>query len=298
MSRLKALTLVLLAAIIFSCNSEKPKQNDELLADSLINPNPPVTEMQIKEMITAIPNPMEMALILQSSGFTYSDSFINSYHNIKNYTTNFQKALNIGIYGTDLIFMNINDKTSSAVSYIDNIKELANAIKVGQFFDHKTLNRLNENSKNVDSVLYITSSGFDRMTQYLQEQNRNNLSILIGVGTWTESMYFALKYQTAKDQKIIIERIGEQKVVAEKIEYLLSIFKNNKDFMALHEDFVKLKKEYDNVKITYTNVAPTKKVVGGNLTIQDNSTSTVNISKECITNLTKIINQIRNKIIN
>ncbi|MFA6923461.1 MAG: hypothetical protein WC223_04325 [Bacteroidales bacterium] len=297
MNIIKTFTLVLLVVTIFSCNSEKPKEVSEILADSLINPKPPVSENQIKEMITAIPNPMEMALILKSSGFTYSDSFINSYLNIKNYTTNYQKALNIGVYGTDLVFMNINDKTSSAVSYIDNIKELANAIKVGQFFDHKTLTRLNENSKNIDSVLYITSSGFDKMTQYLQEQNRNNLSILIGVGTWVESMYFALKFQTAKDQKMIIERIGEQKVVVDKIVYLLSIFKNNEDFKSTYDDFEKLKKEYDNVKITYTNSAPTKKVVGGNLSIQDNSTSTVSISKECTNNITKVIDEIRNKII-
>ena len=296
---LHLLILGFITIFIVSCNQEKPKEAKDLLSDSLINPNPELSQDKIKELVTAVPNPMEMATILKNINFTYSDAFLNPYQNVSKYSTNFKKAINMGVYGTDLIFMNVNEKTTSAVSYIDNIKELANAIKVGHFFDHKTLNRLNNNSKNSDSVLYITSSGFDKMTSYLQDQNRNNLSVLISIGTWVETMNFAIKYQTVANQKLIFQRIGEQKVVVDKIMVLLSIFKNDPNFSSLISDFDLLKKEYDKVEIIYTDYKPTTKESKNNsgLVITDNSTSSVVITKENVDNISKVITQLRNKII-
>ena len=294
----KFLNLALIALLTtVACNSEKPKEATDLLSDSLINSKLAISESNLKELMSAVPNPMETALILKSVNFSYSDAFLNPFQNVKNYTTNFKKALNMGVYGTDLVFMNVNEKTNTAVSYIDNIKTLANDIKVGQFFDHNTLNRLNDNSKNTDSVLFITSSGFDKMTQYLQNQKRNNLSVLVSVGTWVETMYFATKYQTVSDKSLIFARIGEQKVVVDKIIILLNVFKDNSNFKSLYDDFNNLKKEYDKVIINYTFEKPTIKEKGDGVVITDNSSSTVKIEKENVDNIAKIITEIRNKII-
>jgi hypothetical protein len=46
---------------------------------------------------------------------------------------------------------------------------LANDLSIGQFFDFTTIAKLATNSKNLDSLLLITTQNFNSINSYLQE---------------------------------------------------------------------------------------------------------------------------------
>ena len=50
---------------------------------------------------------MEITMLIKEGGAVYDKQELNDHNNVSNYTTNFKKALNLGVYGTDLGYANI-----------------------------------------------------------------------------------------------------------------------------------------------------------------------------------------------
>ncbi len=290
--------LLILGQFISGCNQGPRQEATDLLSDSFQEGDLRFNDVMIAEIISSVPNPVELTSVLHKSGVVYSQDLLNPAGNLSNYNTNFQRALNLGVYGTDLIYMNINDRTVATLRYLSNIRELASDLRVEQFFDYSTLNRLSESSKNVDSVLFITNTGFDKMSRYLIDQGRSNIAILISAGTWIESLYIATHVQTTSaNRETINKRIGEQKKVLDNLLLLMNSYGQNPSFDELIDDLMTVKKEFDNVTITYQYAEPSIKETGGMLVVVDNSRSKIDISDETVRNIANAIAVVRNKII-
>ncbi|HLT72730.1 MAG TPA: hypothetical protein VKZ75_08770, partial [Cyclobacteriaceae bacterium] len=220
-------------------------------------------------------------------------------NNLSKYNTNYKRALNLGVYGTDLGYTNIYEQNQDGLKYISSIKTLADGLNIGQFFDVETIGRLAANSRNLDSLLLITTQNFNSINAYLQSQNRANLSVLLLTGGWIEALHIVCAVaQNNLDNQQLRETIGGQKIILENIILLLSFYKDQDENMAsLLTDLEALKRAYDNVKITYIYKESTFEVVDGVMVIKDNSSSSIDITSEDITKIGNLTDSIRNKII-
>jgi hypothetical protein len=292
-------TLAFIISIFMtSCNTGQRQEASDLLSDTEVASEVRLDDRMVGEMISSIPNPVEMSALLQRSGVVYSQELLNPANNIRKYNTNFKRAINLGVYGTDLVYMNIYDRTISTLSYLSNVRDLASDLRVSQFFDYETLNRLSESSRNIDSVLFITNTGFDNMSRYLIDQGRSNISVLISYGTWIESLYIATNVKIVPPNKDnIYARIGEQKKVLDNMYLLLYTYRNDPNFEELLQDLALLRKEFDNVTISYMYAEPTMKEVDGMIVVVDNSRSEVNINEEIVAGIATQVARIRAKII-
>jgi hypothetical protein len=180
-----------------------------------------------------------------------------------------------------------------------SIKELADGLNIGQFFDVETIGRLATNSKNLDSLLLITTQNFNSINEFLQTQERSNLSVLLLTGGWIEALHILCEVaKLSPDNKDLQATIGEQKIILENIRLLLTFYSESDPNMAsLLADIEVMKKEFDKVNIVYTYKEPTTEVIDGQLVIKDNSTSTIDITKENVVDISSITRTIRNKII-
>jgi hypothetical protein len=292
------LLVALLSWGLTGCQQGQRQAAGDLLSDSLIAAKVRLDDAVIGEMISSIPNPVEMSSLLQKSGVVYSQELLNPAANINSYNTNLKRALNLGVYGTDLVYMNIYDRTISTLKYLGNVRDLASDLRVDQFFDYQTLNRLSESSRNIDSVLFITNSGFDNMNRYLISQGRGNMAVLIAYGTWIESLYIATHVRTVPPKRETINiRIGEQKKVLDNIILLMNTYRQDQNFADLIEDLMRLKREFDKVTITYVYKEPTIEEIDGMVVLVDNSRSEVTITEDTIESIAKVIAEIRNKVI-
>jgi hypothetical protein len=180
-----------------------------------------------------------------------------------------------------------------------SIKELADGLNIGQFFEVETIGRLATNSKNLDSLLLITTQNFNSINHYLQTQSRANLSVLLLTGGWLEALHVLCEVAKASpENKEMQETIGEQKIILENIMLLVSFYKETDPNMAsLLTDLENLKKTFDKVNITYTYKESTFEVVDGVMVIKDNSTSTIQITAKDVADISAITQNIRTKII-
>jgi hypothetical protein len=118
-------------------------------------------------------------------------------------------------------------------------------------------------------------------------------------GGWLEAMHITCSVAgNDPKNKELNEKIGEQKIVLEKIIKLLSFYKDTDSHMAsLLTDLKGLEDIFNKVNITYTYKESTFEVVDGVMVIKDNSTTTVDITPEQVTEIKNISSSIRTKII-
>lgn len=288
--------------LLFSCGSDtEDSEINDLLADfeyaDSLQKQVVVSEEIINEMIHSIPPPIEMTSLIISSGAIFDRQLLNDPGKINNYESALSKAINLGIYGTELGYLNIYKKTMLSIDYISAVRTLSKDLKVDQFFDFRTLKRLAASSDNVDSLINISTQGFSRMDAYLREQNRTKTSVMIVTGTFVESLFLAtqITYKTPNDQ--LIERIGEQKISLNNMILMLEVYKNDPELNRLISYFKELKIIYNEVEIITTYGDPITKEVNGMLVIEDQSTSEVKMNDETLLKIIEKIKELRTKII-
>lgn len=290
------------SAIFFalSCGSgdQSGENFDDMLEDESAEATAKISDDVLTEIIQRIPSPVEIVALIKASGAEYSEAMLNPTANTEKYTTSYQQAFNLGVYGADLGYINMYEKTISSLSYLNAVKQMADLIKVGQFFDFNTLKRLSSNNENIDSLLYITTSNFNRMDEYLREQKRSDLSILSVAGAWLEGLYISCQVAKVSGNKELIERIGEQKIAMNDIALLLEQYSGDENMSKIAADFNRVKISYDAVVIETTQGEPEMKEVEGKLIIVDNSTSKVNITPQTLENIIEVVTDVRNKCIN
>ncbi|HAW52020.1 MAG TPA: hypothetical protein DCX54_06785 [Flavobacteriales bacterium] len=252
----------------------------------------------LAEIIRGIPAPVELVALIKASGAEYSESMLNPTENSESYTTSYRQALNLGIYGADLGYINMYEKTISSLSYLNAVKEMADLIKVGQFFDFVTLKRLSSNKENIDSLLFITTSNFNRMDEYLRDQGRADLSVLSVAGAWLEGIYISCQVSKATGNAELVERIGEQKVALADICLMLNQYGGDENMVKIAADFEKINKVFAAVSMTSTEAQPEMKEVDGKLVVIDNSSSEINLSNETLDKIIAVVTEVRNNCIN
>jgi hypothetical protein len=298
---MRIVVLGVLVALMTACGSEKKTDEQAFLEglDSAKTGGPSISEGVIGDVLQRIPAPLEISVLLKESGKKYNGNYLNTPDNISKYNSNYKKALNLGVYGTDLGYTNIYEQNSDGLKYMGSIKSLADGLNIGQFFDIETIGRLATNSKNLDSLLLITTQNFNSINHYLQTQDRSNLSVLFLTGGWLEALHILCEVAAANPtNKELQETIGEQKIILENIMLLLSFYKDSDPNMAaLLTDVEELKKAYDKVKVTYTYKESTFEIVDGVMVIKDNSSSTIEITAEDVNSIKSITAGIRNKVI-
>jgi len=289
-------------AISFACSSgDKPADEQAFLdeLDSMKIEGPAISEEVISDIIQSIPSPLEISVLLKESGTKYNSAILNTPDNTSKYNSNYSKALNLGIFGTDLGYTNIYQQNQDGLDYMASIKELADGLNIGQFFDIETIGKLATNSKNLDSLLLITTQNFNSINHYLQEQNRSNLSVLLLTGGWLEAIHVTCQVSSQDpDNKELQEKIGEQKIILENIVLLVSFYKETDSNMkALMDDLLKLQTAFDAIEITTTYKESTMEVIDGVMVIKDNSESHVNITTENVEEIKSLTEAIRKKVI-
>lgn len=299
MKLIKALFIIFSLSLI-ACggnSAKKDKININSLLDENAEGNIEISAESMNEIIGSIPSPLEIAMVIKQSGTEFNENLLNPQDNASLYTSDQGKALSIGIYGGDLGYINIYEKAYLTVNYLNTIKNQANNIGIGQFFDFATIKRMASNSDKMDSLIYLSTVNFNRMDEFLRSHKRSKLSILMVTGTWTEGLYIATQVAKENKKNDLQEWVGFQKIILNQLLLGLTAYKNDEFFVKIIADFNKLKEQYDKIAISYEYHEPESVEVDGRLVIIDKSTSTVNITPEQVSQIGDLVDKIRTRLV-
>lgn len=278
-----------------SCSGSDSTTEDTTGVDTLEE----VNEMKVtkaQNVFYSIPSPIETSALLQKAGASYDADFLNPIENVSKYNSTASKALNLGVYGSDLSFTSIFDQTQESMLYLKCANKLASGLGINGAFGEATIARIEANMDNRDSLLSIISDAFWASDSYLKDNGRPNTSALIVAGGWIEGLYIATKVAASTKNEEVTTRIGEQKLSLENLIGLLESTGKDETVTTVLNDLKDLKQSFDKIemKTAVADVSTDEKskvtTIGGN--------TSVSISKEQLEEITKKVEAIRNNIIN
>ena len=292
--------LVIVFVTAFSACRNSSKKNDEFrLAGSETMHEAIVPDNDFNlDFSVGFSSPIEIANLLQVRGVPFSQRYLASSLEASNQVSSFDKALAMGILGANLGYLNIYEKTGNSIEVLASIKKLAEDLRVGQFFDFETIKRLSLNNSSLDSLLYLSIDSYNKIDNYLREDNRSQLSSLMLVGAWIEAQYFATQVMKTNPDELLRDRIGEQKYfLADLIKLVEPYCDSDEQFGELCRDLREIYSKYETVKITYTRGEPVKSEKDGGLLITQTETSRVEMTDQQLGEIIDKMGMVRNKLI-
>ncbi len=291
-TRVSFLLLGLVLATTISCGSGDESDKKEIDKE-IIDPNSSLNT-NFDGKIFSIPSPMQTAMLLQEVNAPFSEDLLNPIENVDGYSSEMQKALNLGVYGTDLGYLSIYKQNSLALQYLSTIEKLTTSLGLEGAFDKNFMSRFEKNSTNKDSMMVIVSDAFKKADNYLKTNDRKTTSALILVGGWIESLYLACEINKESNNEKILERIGEQRETLNSIIDILQAYNKGHKFDELITDMKDLKSYFEDIKIEYDFVQP-KTDKAKKLTVLQHKTK-VDIETNTLNFINQKINSIREKI--
>lgn len=251
----------------------------------------------VQSIVENLSSPVEIAALMQSLGVPFSKSYVASTEYSANYSTQYSKAFALGVFGADLGYLNMYGKTGSVMDYLTTIKDLANDLKIGQFFDFSTLKRLATNNGNVDSLKYISTHSLNDMDKYLRQRKNGNLSALIIAGAWIEGIYITTQVAKVRPDQKLTDKIGEQQIILNDLMILLRLYGTDPIYKNYLNEFELIKSKFNDVKITFELGEPIPVEENGMLTIKQTSKSNVEITDAQLKDITDAVETVRNRLI-
>jgi hypothetical protein len=292
---------LIIVFVFFSCKNSSNEASGFVFpeADSV-----PLSEAEklspeaIADISRNISSPVEIANLLQLMEIPFSQNYVAASIDANKQSTSFDKALKLGILGADLGYLNMYEQTGSSLDILSSIRKLADDIKVGQFFDFESIKKLSQNRSNLDSLLFISIDSYSQIDNYLRENDRGQFSALMIIGVWIEGQYLATQVVSKYPDNMLIDRIGEQKIILNDLLLLISPYCNrDSEFNDLCKDLMNIKNLYRDVKITYALGDPISVEKDGGLVITQTETSIVDMSEEQLEEIIEITKEIRNRLI-
>lgn len=287
------IALAIIASLVTACGGDKKDDDKEDLIEA---PDTVKTSvLNIGGELFSVPSPIQTALLIQKSGITYDKAILSEAKKVNSYSTDFSRALNLGIYGADLGYVSLYNQTQDALGYLASIKQLTDKLGISAAFDGPTMDRIKNNITNKDSMMVLVGIAYRGSDAYLKTNQRTDISSLILAGGWLESMHFSVMAQKSKPSDQIKFRIAEQK---QALTSLIKILGSNSsaeitELVTMMSDLAKV---YDAIQFKYVFVAPVTDTIKKVTYI--NSTTEVTITAEQLGQISTKVEAIRNKVVN
>lgn len=289
-------------AILFLYSCSSTPTADSAITDSSLSTKDSIEEeasenvTKMKDVFYSVPSPMDMASLLKRAGAQYDMTILNDVKRVNDYTSARSRALNLGIYGADLSYASIFNQNQESIIYLSCTKKLADNLGVTKAFDDNTIERMESNVDNRDSLLSIVSETYYMLDAYLKENDRDHISAMVIAGGWVEGLYLAatIAHKEDKPEEALMTRIAEQKLSLDNLVDLVTAYNSKNELDDILEDLSKIEKSFNDVSIEKQKTTVSE-AEDGTTVIGGKTTST--ISPETLTEITKVVSEIRQRYV-
>lgn len=288
---------VIISFLIIGCSHEPEKKNHEKKVTKEINTAPSLVKFNGK--MFSVPSPFQIAFLVKETNIPFNEDLLNSTENQTKYLTEFQKGINLGIYGANLGYLTVYDQLPQASKYFAAVKKMTSELHMDNVIDPDMIQRVEKNLDSKDSLLNLVSQTYRNTDAYLVENQRTEVAVMILTGAWVETVYLLSQLAPTSGDKEVVDRIGEQKYTLDNILELLRPYygaANSQELDALTEKLVDLATIFDGISIEYAYNQPIVDVKNKTTTIT--STTKTIISDYQLKTITEMIAEIRKDLVN
>jgi hypothetical protein len=285
-------------AVLLGCGSDKSKKIEKDLANQSQQKAEQLKKdfNKAKQVFYSLPSPIETAMLIKRSGVGYNENLLNPLENQSKYVSSYKLAMNLGVYSANISYASIFNQNQTSIKYMAAAKKLAESIGILDAIDQETIERLENNINNRDSLMDIISETFMNSDSFLKENGRPETASLLIAGGWIEGLYLATQHAAlSPENEEIVDRITDQKISLQSLIKLLGSYKENKNVANALESLVKINKIYENFTMVTTDVKSVTDDAERKTLLQ--AKSDVYHDRKHIKELTTVVDSIRTRIV-
>ena len=225
-------TLVFSFALIFMSCQNTEVNNEESEVVDLEEQDVEESQSDVDLSVTyQVPTPNELFTLFSDVEVNFDANLLNSTTNTEKYTSNKIKALNFGVYSTDLAFAANFGEATASLKYFSVIKNIGDELNVNNAFDQLVFDRIEQNiqANNSDSLFNLSNETYYNAYSYLKDNERGSTLSLIVVGGWVESLYILTNLVDYEVDKELLSRIADQRLTLENLYGFMAEYQSDAD---------------------------------------------------------------------
>lgn len=258
MKLINLLSIIALSTFIVSCGnkSEEVQETEEVVKDTPKDTTPVTvneeTKFKFDFAIANIPSPVESVNELSSWGVDYNNTFMVDPKKSTLATTEFSKAVTLGVYNIDMSYAIVNNKGVDVLKYMKTVVKSADELGLKSAVDVMVGKRAEQNISNKDSLLRIVDEIFVKSDSYLRTNERVYTAAAVFAGSWVESLFLTCKITEQATDAATKEKgykhLWDQRFYLKNLNDLLNDYKDKKECSALNDELKKIHAEIDVIK--------------------------------------------------
>lgn len=247
-----------LTGLLYTCSNEitKEAQGDKDDFYGTINNFPDsliINENEAK--IYTMPTPLQISSAIKIYGFKYNEKLLLPTVQNVNYSSNFSKALNLGVRTIDLGYATIYSNNARAFDYLKNVKQLTEELGISSYRQSQIIERFEKNIQNQDSLFKIVLESYRHGHDYFQNNGREGLGLLILTGCFIEGLHLTMGIKNEKisgDQKYL-NLLAQQKLYLQNLVELLAYYSNAVEVQELMGKLKSLNSEFGKIQLNFND---------------------------------------------
>ncbi len=216
--------------------------------------NIPSTEQLVDAVIQyPIPTAYEVINLINRSGASYIIGITNPTTKAESYLTEADKAVNMGIYGADLAYVTTYNMKQETMDYMKVLKGMVDDMQVSTNFNTELARKVEDHIDNKDSLIHIVSQSFHDTYAFLVNNGKDDISIMVLVGTWVEGLYITNMVATISTRNAdMLQIVANQKSSLATLIGILDTHKESAEVVKLRQLLEPIVQEYAKVKNSVT----------------------------------------------
>lgn len=282
--------LPLLACLVSCGGGDKPSQEAE--QNLVIGDEQPASARSLYQM----PTPNELFDLVREMAGDGQKRLMNPAVNADRYASLGKRALNFGVYSTDLIYASYFDLNVEVVRYYLKVKDLGDGLGLTAAFAEGDFRRLESNvtRRNNDSIRILSDDAYYRAYEQLHSENMGVTLALALAGGWVESMHLVTQQvQKFDPNDALVRRAADQKVTLEHLIDMIEPNAADSTLAPVQQRLLAIRDIYDRFPVTRK---PHEGRTGsGRMVLGDDAT--IEVSEENFKALAEAVEALRNEII-
>ncbi|MFT3885519.1 MAG: hypothetical protein QM724_08845 [Flavobacteriales bacterium] len=281
-----ALAALLLAACSSAPTEEKGKANDLVIGGD--------DASERSADLYQMPTPNELFHLVRGMAGEGQKRMMNPQTNVDRYVTLPARALNFGVYATDMVYASNFKITSEVVRYYLTCKRLGEQLGLNTVFSDAEYMRLEHNLAHGDSLEVLSNDIYARAYEKMQAENMGATLSLVLAGGWVESMHLVLGHIRKFDPAdSLVARVAEQKAGLDHLLKLMDQYKEDPNVAPVRAGFQTLQNIYDQFNVqrsAHQGASPSGRMVLGD-------DVTITMTSEKYTELNTALEHLRSTIV-
>jgi len=229
------------------------------------------------QQLYQMPTPNELFSIVRELGGAGRKNALSPARKADRFATLPGRALNFGVYATDMVYASNFRLTGEVVRYYLICRDLGIQLGLSNAFDAGILQRLEKNLTHGDSLDVLANDAYYAAYQKLQTEQMGTTLALVLAGGWVESVHLVMSHVDDFDQASpLVARIGEQKASLEQLIDMLGAVKDDATAPVLTR-LIAIRDVYDQMAVTRAAAPATS--ASGRMTLGDDTHVAVTAEK-------------------